>query len=130
MAMCFKKTNIILQTLQGKDLILLKKNIILGGKSSVMGDRYVISDDNKKILNTDAINLYGDSLSQVLPDDQIEMWHCHPDLHKKELEEFFKHSWWCGHWLFCWSWFKLSLYYKTKNNTFYFLSWKQNCLKK
>ena len=42
-------TCINLQTLQEKDMILLLENIIRGGISSVMGDKYVISDENKKI---------------------------------------------------------------------------------
>ena len=41
-----KHTDINLQTLQDKDLILLIENIIRGGISSVMGDRYVESDEN------------------------------------------------------------------------------------
>ena len=52
-----------------------------------MGDRYVKSDENKKILYIDANTLYGHSMSQPLPDDEIEMWHCHPDLYLKWLEE-------------------------------------------
>ena len=44
-----KYTDIKLQTLQDKDLILLIENKIRGGISSVMGDRYVKSDENKKI---------------------------------------------------------------------------------
>ena len=39
-----KYTDIKLQTLQDKDLNLLIENNILGGISSVMGDRYVKSD--------------------------------------------------------------------------------------
>ena len=62
-----KYTNIKLQTLQDKDLILLIENNIRGGISSVMGDRYVKSDENKKILYMDATNLYGHSMSQMLP---------------------------------------------------------------
>ena len=45
-----KYTDIKLQTIQDKDLILLIENSIRGGISSVMGDRYVKSDENKKIL--------------------------------------------------------------------------------
>ena len=45
-----------------------------------MGYRYVKSDVNKKILYTDANNLYGHSMSQPLPYHEIEMWHGHPDL--------------------------------------------------
>ena len=82
-----KITDTNLQTLQDKDLILLKENIILGGISSVMGDRYVKSDDNKKIIYMDATNLYGHSMSQLLPFDEIEMWHGHPDPYMHKLEE-------------------------------------------
>ena len=35
-----------------------------------MGDRYVKSDENKKILYMDATNLYGHSMSQLLPYDK------------------------------------------------------------
>ena len=52
-----KYSDIKLQTLKDKDLILLLENIIRGGISSVMGDRYVKSDENKKILYMDATNL-------------------------------------------------------------------------
>ena len=68
-----KYTNIKLQTLQDKDLILLIENNIRGGISSVMGDRYVKSDENNKITYADATNLYGHSMSQFLPYDEIEM---------------------------------------------------------
>ena len=54
-----KNTNIKLQTLQDKDMILLIENNIRGGISVCMGDRYVKSDENKKILYIDANNLYG-----------------------------------------------------------------------
>ena len=36
-----KHTDIRLQTLQDKDIILLLEKIIRGGNSSVMGDRYI-----------------------------------------------------------------------------------------
>ena len=52
-----------------------------------MGDRYVKSDENKKISYIDATNLYGHSMSQFLPYDEIEMWHGHPDLYMNWLEE-------------------------------------------
>ena len=45
-----KYTGIDLQSLQDKDMILLLENNIRGGISSVMGDRYIKSDENKKIL--------------------------------------------------------------------------------
>ena len=35
----------------------------------------------------DATTLYGHSLSQKLPYDEIEMWHGHPDLYMNWLEE-------------------------------------------
>ena len=68
-----KYTGINLQILQDKDVFLTLENNIRGGISSVMGDRYVKSNENKKILYVDANNLYGHSLSQPLPYDEIEM---------------------------------------------------------
>ena len=82
-----KYTDIKLQTIQDKDLILLIENQIRGGISSVMGDRYVKSDESKKIIYMDATNLYGHSMPQMLPYDKIEMWHGHPDLYRKWLKE-------------------------------------------
>ena len=58
-----KYTGINLQTLQDKDLIITLENNIREGISSVMSDRYVKSDDNKKILYLDANNLYGHPMS-------------------------------------------------------------------
>ena len=51
---------------------MLLENNIRGGISSVMGDRYIKSDKNKKILYIDANNLYGHSMSQYLPYDEIK----------------------------------------------------------
>ena len=68
-----KYTDTKIQTLQDKDLILLSENDIRGGISSVMGDRYVKSDENKKILYVDATILYGHPMSQMSPYDEIEM---------------------------------------------------------
>ena len=51
-------------------MILLLENNIRGGISSVMEDRYVILDENKKILYVDANNLYGHSMSEPLPYDE------------------------------------------------------------
>ena len=82
-----KYTGINLQTFQDENLILTLENNIRGGISAVMGDRYVQSDENKKILYRDATNLYGYSMSQPLPYDEIEMWHGHPDLYMKKLEK-------------------------------------------
>ena len=67
-----KFTGINLQTLQDKDMILLLENSITGGISSVMGHRFVKSDENKKIIYSDANNLYGHSMSQLLPYDEIK----------------------------------------------------------
>ena len=67
-----KYTGINLQTLQDKDMILLLENNIRGSISSVMGDRYIKSDKNKKILYIDANNLYGHSMSEPLPYDEIK----------------------------------------------------------
>ena len=67
-----KYTDIKLQALQDKDLILLIENNICGGISSVMGDRYVKLDENKKILYMDVTNLYGHSMSQTLLYDEIK----------------------------------------------------------
>ena len=82
-----KYTDIKLQTLQDKDLILLIENNIRGGISSVMGDRYIKSDEDKKISYIDATNLYGHSMSQFLPYDEIEMWHGDLDKYWKWLDE-------------------------------------------
>ena len=65
-----KYTDIKKQTLQDKDSILTIKNNIRGGISSVMGVRYVKSDDNKKILYIGAKNLYGWAMSDNLPYDE------------------------------------------------------------
>ena len=67
-----KNTDIKSQTIQDKDLILLIENIMRGGISSVMSDGYVKSDENKKISYMDATTLYGHSMSQMLPYDEIK----------------------------------------------------------
>ena len=64
-----KYTGINLQTLQDKDLILRLENNIRGGISSVMGDRCVKSDEDKKILYMDATNLYGHCMMHPSPYD-------------------------------------------------------------
>ena len=87
-----KYTGIISQTLQDIDLVLTIENNIRGCISSVMGDRYVKSDENKKILYMDPTNLFGHSMSQPLPYDEIGMWHGHPDLYMKKLEEILETS--------------------------------------
>ena len=67
-----KYTDIKLQTFQDKDLIWLLENNLRGGISSIMGDRYVKSDENKKILYKDANNLCGWVMSEYLPYDEIK----------------------------------------------------------
>ena len=70
---CGKKyTDIKLQTLQDKDLISPLESNIRGGISSVIGNRYIKSDVNKKLLYTDANKLYGWAMSENLPDDEIK----------------------------------------------------------
>ena len=82
-----KFTGIKLQTLQDKDIFLTVENNIRGGISRILGDRSVKSDENKKIIYMDSTNLYGHSMSQPLPYDEIEMWHGHPDLYMDKLQE-------------------------------------------
>ena len=67
-----KYTDIKLQTLQDKDMTLLLEISIRGGIGSDMGDRYIKSDKIEKILYVDANNLYGHSMSQPLPYDEIK----------------------------------------------------------
>ena len=67
-----KYTDIKLRTLQDKDLILTLENNICGGISSLMGDRYVKSDEKKKILYIDANSLYGWAMSEYLPYDETK----------------------------------------------------------
>ena len=71
---------IYLQTFQDKDSSSILVSKIRGGISSVMGDLYVKSDETREILYIDAINLYGNPMSQPLPYVEIEMWQDHPDL--------------------------------------------------
>ena len=66
-----KCTAIKLQTHQDKNMILLIEKNKRGGITSVMGDRYVRSDENRKIIYIDANNLYGHSMSQSLPFNEI-----------------------------------------------------------
>ena len=53
-------------------MVLLLENNIRGGISSVMGDRYIKSDDKNKILFIDVINLYGWAMSEYLPYEEIK----------------------------------------------------------
>ena len=67
-----KYTGLNLKTLQDEDFVLTLESNIRGGISSVMGNRYVKSDDNERILNIDANNLYGHSMSQPSHYDEIK----------------------------------------------------------
>ena len=80
-------TGINLQTLQDKDIISTLEINLCGCISSVLEDRYVKSDANKKILYIDATNLFGCSMIQILHYDENEMWHGDPNLYMKKLEE-------------------------------------------
>ena len=62
-----KLTNIKLDFIKDKQLLLLLENNIRGGISSVMGPRYIESNENTKLLYIDANNLYGWAMSQYLP---------------------------------------------------------------
>ena len=53
-------------------MILILENNIRGGIKSVIGDRYVKSDKYKKIIYVHVNILYGYSMSQPLPYDEIE----------------------------------------------------------
>ena len=85
-----KNTDNKLQTLQNKALILLLENIFCGGISAVMGDRYIKSDETKKILSVDAINLYGWAMSEYLLLDEIEMWKGQPMFFLNKSEDILK----------------------------------------
>ena len=69
-----KYTGITLQTIQGKEIVFLLENDIGGGFSSVLGDRYVKSDENKKIFHVFATNLYGCAMSESPPNDEIKLY--------------------------------------------------------
>ena len=55
-------------------MILVLENNIGRGISSVMGERFLKSDENKKILYIDATNLFGHSMSESLPYDEIKFY--------------------------------------------------------
>ena len=86
-----KLTNIKLDFIKDKDLLLLLENNIRGGISSVMGDRFVESNENKQISYIDANNLYGWALSQYLPTGEFEKLQL-PDAYELEqiVEDFLR----------------------------------------
>ena len=53
---------------------MLLENVIRGGIGNVLGERYVKSDENNKILYVDANNIYDHSMSQLLPFDEIKFY--------------------------------------------------------
>ena len=53
-------------------MIRLLDNKIRGGISSGVGDRYVVSDENKKLIYIDSKDVYVHSMSQLLPYDEIK----------------------------------------------------------
>ena len=67
------KSYIELDFIKDKDLLLLLlENNIRGGISSVMGPRYIESDENTKLLYIDANKFYGWAMSQYLPTSTFE----------------------------------------------------------
>ena len=80
-----KNTDNKLQTLQHKHLVSALGNNIRGSLGSVLGDRCVESEDNKKILYMDANIFFAQSMSQVLTYDENEMWHCHPEFFYEQI---------------------------------------------
>ena len=67
-----KLTKIKIDFIKDKELLLLLENNIRGGIASVMGPRYIESDENTKLLYIDANNLYGWAMSQYLPTSEFE----------------------------------------------------------
>ena len=67
-----KITKIKLDFIKDKELLLLLENNIRGGISSVMGPRYIESDENTKLLYIDANNLFEWAMSQYLPTGDFE----------------------------------------------------------
>ena len=67
-----KLTKIKLDFINDKQLLLLLENNIRGGISSVMGPRFIESNENTKLLYIDANNLYGWAMSQYLPTSEFE----------------------------------------------------------
>ena len=67
-----KLTKNKLDFIKDKQLLLLLENNIRGGISSVMGPRFIESNENTKLLYIDANNLYGWAMSQYLPTSEFE----------------------------------------------------------
>ena len=67
-----KLTNIKLDFIHSKELLLLLEINIRGGISRVMGERHVQFDENEQILYIDAKNLFGWAMSRYLPTGDFE----------------------------------------------------------
>ena len=79
-----KLTNIKLDFIKDKDLLLLLENNIRGGISSVMGPRYIESDENTKLLYIDANNLNRWAMSQYFPTGTFENFIFHNSMNKEK----------------------------------------------
>ena len=55
--------------------------------SSVMGDKFVKSDEKKELIYLEATNLFGHSKSQPLPFDEIETWPGHLDFYMNKFKK-------------------------------------------
>ena len=62
-----KITKIKLDFIKDKEILILLENNIRGRISSVMGPRYIESDENTKLFYIDANIFYGWAMSQYLP---------------------------------------------------------------
>ena len=71
-------TNIKLDYIKCKELLLLLENNIRGGISSIMGNRHVQSDEYKQIFYIDANDQYGWAISQYLPTGEFEILPLNP----------------------------------------------------
>ena len=67
-----KITKTKLDFIKDEGILLLLKNNIRGGFSSVMGLRYIESDENTKLLYIDANSLYGRAKSQYFPNGDFK----------------------------------------------------------
>ena len=82
-----KLTNIKLDFIKDKHLLQLLENNIRGGISSVMGDRFVESNENKQILYIDANILYGWAMRQYLPRGTFEKLYFPKEYKLKQIVE-------------------------------------------
>ena len=69
-------------------MIVLFEDNIKGDITIIWRDRYVNSDDNKKILYLDANNLYGYALVQILADEVLKFVLIQDPLITEEYSDF------------------------------------------